>query len=198
MKVHVGSSSPCALLLHRHFLLFPLISGSSFASLGRGVGGGRELQWGGEERACFLHFSAFDFHFTFSRSFMQSFSSSFFIIFVIYETVFIISYCSLAAADGLSTRKGNMPRPCSDFSKITRVFPYLLPCSFFIFSLATSLFCAFYQKFVFHSVCWPRLLQTFQWIERGKREGGGKGKRVARVSCMLHGVCTIFLTSSQI
>lgn len=32
----------------------------------------------------------------------------------------------------------------------------------------------------------------------GVSEGGGKGKRVARVSCMLHGVCTIFLTSSQI
>lgn len=114
------------------------------------------------------------------------FPSSFFIIFVIYETVFIISYCSLAAADGLSTRKGNMPRPCSDFSKITRVFPYLLPCSFSIFSLATSLFCAFYQKFVFHSVCWPRLLQTFQWIERGKQGGVERGRGLPElVACCM-------------
>lgn len=121
MKVHVGSNSPCA-LLHRHFLLFPLISGSSFASSGRGVKGGGNCN--GVKRN--VHVSCIFQRSTFTLLSLEVlcrvFSSSFFIIFVIYETVFIISYCSLAAAGGLSTRMGNMPRPCSDFSKITRVF----------------------------------------------------------------------------
>lgn len=92
-------------------------------------------------------------------SFFLKFYAEFFFLYYFGDLWNCFYYFILSgAAGGLSTARGkslSTPRPCSDFSKITRVFPYLLsPLSSPLrFPLACCIvFCAFYQKFVFHSV----------------------------------------------
>lgn len=136
-------------------------------------------------------------------SFFLKFYAGFFFLYYFGDLWNCFYYFILSgAAGGLSTARGkslSTPRPCSDFSKITRVFPYLLPplSSPLRFPLACYIvFCAFYQKFVFHSVG-QGCCKLFYRL-KGARAGRGRVRGCGRVSCMLHGVCTIFLTSSQI
>lgn len=138
---------------------------------------------------------------------MQSFSSSFFIIFVIYETVFIISYCSLAAAGGLSSKGEEYATPMLWFQfKITRVFPYLLPCAPSTYSTSPSSSRLPHRFFVRSTRNSYSILSVGQGCCKlfnglngvSGRGVGGRARGLPELVAWCHSVCTIFLTSSQI